>query len=419
MFSSLAKESIQMSPRNTDSAQASVDLRSIRVGMVTGLISRAGAGVFHAVRRLSQCIQEVGPEVTVFGFRDDRIDEDLPLWQPIKPVVSPVVGPLRLGWSPAMGRELASFDPSHALLHQHGLWQYPSLAVLRWGRKTHQPTVISPHGMLDPWAVRNSAWRKRIVGWAYEYQNLRSAKCLHALADSEYQSMRAFGLRNPVAIIPNGVDIPHESELTSDPPASIPSDWQGQRLLLFLSRIHPKKGIMPLLEAWSRLGKQKQNWRLAIIGPDEVGHRAEVEGCIQSKNLGREVAVFGPQYGAEKRAWLCRADAFVLPSFSEGFPIAVLEAMAYRLPVLMTDECNFPEAFEAGMALRARPESESLQAGLVELLSMSPDEARVLGSRVREFVRANYAWPTIALRMAEVYQWLLGGGSAPVSVRTI
>lgn len=394
-----------------------LDRRSMQVGMVTGLISRAGAGVFHAVRRLSQCLQQAGPRVSVFGFLDERFEEDKSLWLPLEPTASPVVGPIRLGWSPSMGREIAHFGPSQSLLHQHGLWQYPSLAVLRWGNRTHQPTMISPHGMLDPWAVRNSAWRKRIVGWAYEYRNLRSARCLHALAESEYTSIRAFGLRNPIAIVPNGVDIPSEEELTSSTPRELPAEWEGNRVLLFLSRIHPKKGIMPLVEAWSRLGKEKEGWRLAIIGPEEVGHRAEVEAAIASKNIEKEVVVFGPQYGVEKRAWLCRANAFVLPSFSEGFPIAVLEAMAFRLPVLMTDQCNFPEAFAAGMAFQTRPEADSLRKGLAEILSMSTRDAEELGSRVREFVSANYAWPTIALQMLEVYEWLLGGGSPPDRVR--
>jgi len=398
--------------------QRSIASDSINIGMVSGSISRAGAGVFHAVRRLSQCLHDAGPKVTVFGFRDARYEEDKSLWQPLEPVASPVIGPLRLGWSPSMGREVAHFGPDRSLLHQHGLWQYPSLAVLRWGRRTHQPTLISPHGMLDPWAIRNSAWRKRIVGWAYEYQNLKSAGCLHALAESEYSSIRAFGMRNPIAIVPNGVDIPADVELSSTDPKEFPAEWEQKRVLLFLSRIHPKKGIMPLVEAWSRLGSEKKDWRLAIIGPPEVGHEEEVAAAIESRGLKKEVSIFGPQYGAEKRAWLCRANAFVLPSFSEGFPIAVLEAMAFRLPVLMTDECNFPEAFAAGMAVQARPEAESLRKGLVEILSMSMQEAEALGSRVRSFVASNYAWPTIAQQMLEVYRWLLGGGSPPAFVRS-
>ena len=119
--------------------------------------------------------------------------------------------------------------------------------------------------MLDPWAIKNSAWRKRIVGWAYEYRNLRSAHCLHALADSEYRSIRAFGLKNPVAIVPNGVDIPSEEELNSNPPSSLPADWTGDTSAALLVAHSPKEGDHSVDRGVVTIGKGK--------GGLAVGHR--------------------------------------------------------------------------------------------------------------------------------------------------
>lgn len=390
----------------------------MKLGVVTSSISRQAGGLFHSVRRLAQSTAEAGIPVQVFGVRDEFAEEDLPAWKPLEPIVTEVQGPSRLAWSPGLAKQLAGISGPETLLHLHGIWQYASLACLRWRQRTKQPVVISPRGMLDPWALNNSPWRKRLVGICYEYRNLRGANCLHALADSEYQSMRAFGLKNPIVVSPNGVDIPSEEDLARPYALTLPTGWSDRRLLLFLSRVHPKKGLMPLLDAWARSSAVRKNWRLAIAGPDEVGHQAEVDRMIGELGLTQEVACVGPQYGEEKKAWLRRADAFILPSFSEGFPMAVLEAMAYRLPVVMTDECNFPEAFQHQVALRTQPEASSLLAALDSLAEMSASDIADLGQRARQFVQESYSWQTIAGQLIETYQWLLGGGAPPAVVRT-
>jgi poly(glycerol-phosphate) alpha-glucosyltransferase len=373
--------------------------------------------LFHSVRRLSQSILDAGWDVSIFSLEDDDTAADIGAWLPLVPQLARVVGPHRLGYSPGLERMLRTFGGEDALIHQHGIWQFPSASVRRWARRTGQPTIISPRGMLDPWALRNSALRKRVVGILYEYGNLRSTRCIHALADSEYDGIRLFGSKNPVAVIPNGIDVPNEEELTTPVPKDFPLEWKDARVLLFLGRVHPKKGLLPLLDGWSRLGRVKQDWKLAIAGPDEVGHQAEVAARIGSLGLEHEVAVVGPQYGPGKKEWLNRADAFVLPSFSEGFPMAVLEAMAHRLPVLMTRECHFPEAFEHQVAFEARPEAVSLAAAMEELLARRASDLKETGGRARAFTAERYAWPIIAKEMIEVYHWLLGGGTPPATVR--
>jgi glycosyltransferase involved in cell wall biosynthesis len=389
----------------------------VRLGVVTSCVSRRAGGLFHSVRRLSQTTRDLGEDVSVFSLADDDTPADIGAWLPIVPELAHVVGPHRLGYSPGLSKLIRSFASENALLHQHGIWQFPSADVLRWRRHSGQPTVISPRGMLDPWAVKNSALRKKIVGFLYEYANLRAASCIHALAESEYVGIRQFGLRGPVAVIPNGIDIPSEVELETPLPSDFPSAWHGSRVLLFLGRVHPKKGLVPLLEGWAKLGSIKQDWKLAIAGPDEVGHHAEIALRIDALGLRHEATLVGPQYGIGKKQWLNRADAFVLPSFSEGFPMAVLEAMAHRLPVLMTRECHFPEAFDAGVAYEAKPQADSLAEQLEQLFARSSTDLNEVGVRARQFTAERYSWPIIAREMIDVYRWLLDGGAPPSTVR--
>lgn len=376
-----------------------------RLLTVTHSLSRRAGGLYFSVRRLAQSAAERGVPVDVLGLRDPDTERDLPLWQPLHAVAFDCVGPPALGYAPALHRELSHLVGPGCVLHLHGLWKLASQACLRVSEQTGVPRVISPRGMLDTWALQQSSGRKRLAGLFYENANLRGAHCLHALNPAELRQIRDFGLRRPVAVVPNGVDIP---ELRDRAPPR-PGPAEGKRVILFLSRVHPKKGLLPLVDAWSRCAKRFPEWLLAIAGPDDGGHAAEVDARIRSAGVEEQTALVGPQYGEQKAAWLHCAELFVLPSLSEGFPMAVLEAMAYQLPVLMTPQCNFPEAAQCGAALNVAPEAGVLAEALQNLLAMSDGERAELGKRGKTLVQHSYSWDRIAETMIEVYEWLLGG----------
>ncbi|NJM38461.1 MAG: glycosyltransferase, partial [Akkermansiaceae bacterium] len=230
------------------------------------------------------------------------------------------------------------------LLHTHGLWADTSRAVTQVGRRRKIPWLVSPHGMLDPWALANSGWKKRIARLLFEDAHLKNAACLHALCQSEMESIRAFGLRGPICTIPNGVSLPDFEKKSDD---------SGKKSLLFLGRLHPKKGLVNALEAWAKLPKTTRNaWQFLVAGWDQGGHGDELKQLSRERGISDSVEFLGSVFGQAKADLLSRADAFILPSFSEGLPIAILEAWAYRLPVVMTDFCNLPEGFQAGAAMR-------------------------------------------------------------------
>ena len=370
---------------------------SIQVATLVSSISRRAGGLFYSVRHLNCAIRQCGIDVSVFSLKDECTNVDRDAWDGVPVTTCDVHRPAGFGFSPDLRREV--FRASPQLLHLHGLWMYPSYVASHWSNASGKPVVVSPRGMLDSWALKNSAWKKKIAGWLYENRNLRSAACIHALCESEYRSIRAYGLTNPVCIVPNGVDLPSPIDKKVAPP------WSSQigadkEVMLFLGRIHPKKGLANLIRAWGILKSSKfaalDDWHLVVAGWSQKGHEDELKRLAQGLNLGASVSFTGPLYGAAKDAALRAAKAFILPSFSEGLPMAALEAWAYGLPVIITRECNLPEGFDAGAALEIRPEVDSVAEGLRSFFGLSQSARMQIGRNGLGLVRSKFAWPSIA-----------------------
>jgi glycosyltransferase involved in cell wall biosynthesis len=375
-------------------------------------VSRANGGIFEAERKLQQSLcAQTAIEVEVLGLRDPHTDADHAAWHPLPPVTLPVRGPSAFGYAPGFSEALTRIDAD--LAYSVGLWKFPSLAVLRWALRTRRPYLVAPHGMLDPWALRNSGVKKKVAAWLFQNAQLRRATCLRALCASEAESMRAYGLTNPICIIPNGIDLPDETLSAAPRPALFPVD---KKVLLYLGRLHPKKGLVPLLAAWSESRAQGPDWLLAIAGWDQSGHEAELKQQAAALGIADSVRFLGPQFGAAKDTCYRACDAFVLPSFSEGLPMVVLEAWAHAKPVLMTPACNLPEGFLHHAALSAEPTAESLASGLRQLFALSTGDLQIMGGQGRALVQKRFAWPKLSGEMASVYRWMLGTGSRPACV---
>ncbi len=388
----------------------------MKIVYLTASMSRNAGGLFWSVRSLAQNVRSLGVDLQVFAGHDRYAAADKASWGTVPLSVLPTIGPMAFGYQPDLCKRLSLVRID--LVHVHGLWMYPSLAMLSVAKRS-VPYLISPRGMLDPWALDNSGWKKRIAAVAYENAHLRGASCIHALCEDEYRAVRLYGLRNPVAIIPNGVDLPKHDKVTPDP------EWAstlpvGCKILLFLGRIHPKKGLYNLLIAWKEIRERPvtsyRDWHLVVAGWDQHGHERQLTTLAEDLGVTDSVHFVGPQFDTGKQASLVRADAFVLPTFSEGLPMAVLEAWSYGLPVLMTPACNLPEGFTANAAFSMTTESASIGKALIKLFAMSSDELRSMGLQGRQLVSERFLWPTIATKMKEVYTWILRGGTEPECV---
>lgn len=267
--------------------------------------------------------------------------------------------------------------------------------------------------------MNNSRSKKWLAGWLFENKNLRAAKCLHALCAAEADHFRRLGLINPVAIIPNGIardtlhPLPEREAITKQFPG-----LKGRRRVLFLSRLHPKKGLRNLLRAWRGLGADGAEWCLMIAGNGLTAYEEELRTLVREFALERNVFFLGAVYGGDKAAALAAADIFVLPSFSEGFSMAILEAAAAGLPVLLTPECNFPELVTAGAGIEITTEAAGIEMGLKQMFKFSDGQRTEMGRQGMQLVQQSYTWPAIASQMTEVYQWLAGIGPVPSCVQT-
>lgn len=387
----------------------------MKLGILTASTSNNAGGIFGAMVGQNKALHRFFDiSIEVFGLQDELTQQDLTSWDPLHVTPCAVRGPNSFGYSPRLVAALQ--DAKLDLVHGHGLWMYPSIACSTWARLERKPYLVTTHGMLDHWAVRNSAWKKRVASLLYEGAHLRGAACIHAVSHSEAQSIRAYGLTNPICVLPNGIDF--DLQIMSTPVAG----KDERKRLLYLGRLHPKKNLLNLLRAWHQLKNQSElrtkEWSLTIAGWSQGGFQEELQQFCAKSGIDGSVHFVGPMFGLAKESVYRNADAFILPSLSEGLPVAVLEAWSYNLPVLITPECNIPEGFDAEAAIRIGTESEKIVVGISQLIAMTDSERQSMGARGKQLVEKKFSRNKIAREMYSVYEWILGLGEKPDCVLT-
>jgi glycosyltransferase involved in cell wall biosynthesis len=311
---------------------------------------------------------------------------------------------------------LAKTIQAAEIVHMHGLWQLHTRRGAPVARAAGIPYLVACHGMADPWALGHKRWKKRLYLALVEAKNLRRASCLHALSRPEIGHLRSIAPWTPICFVPNGVDLAPFSNL---PPRSLLEaeypELKGKFVLLFFGRLHVKKGLDVLAESLGRVVPDHPELHLVIAGND-AGAWSPFRDRMASLGLTGRMTYLGHVAGERARQVWGAADAFVLPSHSEGFSMAVLEALACRLPCLITTACHFPELSAAGGGMLATPDADAVSQGLRDLIACSPSERADMGAIGRRLVEEQYTWDRQAERLAEVYGWLTGGGRHPEHV---
>jgi len=307
---------------------------------------------------------------------------------------------------------------SAEVVHLHGLWQAQTRRGARAALAARVPYLVAAHGMAEPWALRHKRWKKRIYLALVEAKNLRRASCLHALSRPEVGHLRAIAPWTPICFVPNGVelrlydDLPARSVLEAEH-----TELEGKFVLLFFGRVHVKKGLDLLADALGRIATDHPEVHLVVAGNDD-GAWPGFRDRMAQLGLTSRLTYLGHVSGERARQVWAAADAFILPSYSEGFSIAVLEALACRLPSLITTACHFPEVAAAGGAIVVNPEAGAVTQGLRDLLDLTHHERALLGHNGRQLVEDQFTWDRKAERLASVYEWLMGGGTPPDVVAT-
>lgn len=284
------------------------------------------------------------------------------------------------------------------VVHIHAMWDPWLTKVAMAAKKVGCKVVWSPHGMLTSWAMHNRRVKKLLGWWLYQRWILRTTDLIHVTARSEVEDVRRMGLRNPVVVAPLGVRIGHIEDVRH----------RDGRTLLFVSRIHRKKGLSMLFEAWARLSRGlKTGWTIHIVGPDQDGHAAELKELAEWLGIADAIKFFGPKYGVELQREYAAADLFVLPTHSENFGSVVIEALAQKLPVICTKGAPWQELEDCRCGWWIDIGVEPLVEALQRAMSLTDEERRQMGERGRQLVEGKYTWEAVVDKMIEGYKGVL------------
>jgi glycosyltransferase involved in cell wall biosynthesis len=364
-----------------------------------GGVGPAASSLATAVER---CSGNRGHQIAICEhFEEKRADG-------IDPRVQKIDNPPIRGWADLqLTKTLRHAVTAADICHVHGLWVPHSLAVRRLADQLKKPLVSSVHGMLEIWEMNNKRLKKSLYSRLLERPSLARSLCLRALSEREVGDYRRFGARRPIAVVPNGINA-IERVNTSDFLEEFP-ELAGKSIILFLGRVHHKKGILNLLQAWQSVARHHSDAHLVIAGPEYVGTLTRARQIIAELNLERTVTIMGVISGHTKLAALSAARYFCLPSYSEGFSVAVLEALSIGLPTVVTSECNIPSVSTSGAGVSTSNDPAVLAETLISCLSVSSREWQDMSLAARRLARSEFDWNVTGKTMNSVYEWLLGG----------
>lgn len=331
----------------------------------------------------------------------------------------PIFGPHRLSYSPKMEKYARQWTNQNAIVHQHGIWTGVSRVTNRLRLSSEIPTVVAPHGSLDTWTLKRSSWKKTLALFLYERSNLQNARAIHALTPQEAVACRSFGLRNAIAIIPNGISGKWTASLGEGEEFRIKHNVSNNTsLLLFLGRVTPKKGLPLLIGAMHKLRSHIEKTVLVVAGVNEFGHQQELELLVRQLDLSCQVMFVGPLHGKDKRDAFAAADVFVLPSYSEGAPVVILEALGAGVPVITTKASPWEELITHGCGWWTDSSVDAIADALLDVLPLPQTALKAMGQRGKQLVNEKYTWSRIAEQTIALYDWLLNGGEQPEFIIT-
>ncbi|MCW5713914.1 MAG: glycosyltransferase [Bauldia sp.] len=375
--------------------------------VIAGLAAAHG-GPSYSVPRLVEALRRLGLDVELLSVVTGPPPAGLPPGTRFFPRSFGMIPLLnRFAVSTELRRALMKGRGGASVIHGHGLWLKPNLDVAAAARRRRVPLIVSPRGMLAPEARGYSRTRKALVWWLGQRRALEGAACIHATSASEHDDIRALGLKAPVAVIRNGIDLPERRPEAGD---------RGARTtVLSLGRIHPKKGLASLVEAWALVEGMRPDWRLRIVGPDENGHAGELRQLAARSGL-RRVSIEDAVYDEGKAQAFREAGLFVLPSRNENFGLSAAEALAAGVPVIATRGTPWSGLVSemAGWWVDGAP--PSLADALREATARPAAELAAMGDRGRAWMERDFGWDRVAAEMREVYRWLLSGGTPPSTV---
>ena len=383
----------------------------MKVLQVVPSLAPEWGGPVKVVNELAGALEAIGVSSEIISAQGRRVGNPETVTNDI-PIHLFETGPIARLWTahtPGLKKTLARKIPDFDLVHIQELWHYPGYIASKIARSRNVPYIVTIHGELNEWNLQQKRLKKQIYMTAIQRGILQKSAALHAITQAESNRIRQLEIETPVAMIPNGIhteefeNLPDRSQFVSRYP-----ELENRLIVLFLGRIQQKKGLDILAHAFGNLARTRDDVRLVVAGPDEDNTLTEVKTILKSHGA-LEKAVFpGMLTGEQKLEALSAADIFALTSYSEGFSVALLEALSAGLPLVITDECNFPEVGDSRAGFVVRPNDSETASAVMSLLD-SADLRREMSENARRLVRSNYTWERIAEKMFTLYGNVIAG----------
>ena len=372
----------------------------MRVCIFTNSIDKRDGGPSRSVPILAKGLSQVGIETTLLTAQTTEMNTHLVDGT----FVAVKVVPQNISFR---GLEAAILEGHYDLIHGQNLWSpiYSKMAYI--ARKHKIPYMMSPRGCLEPWSMKQKRLKKLLAFHLYQKRDLQKAACILATARMEADSIRALGINAPIAIVPNGIDMSEYQCRSSEEKCRV------KKQILFLSRIHKKKGIELLIKAWERLHDKYPEWSVVIAGNGEEAYIDYLKDIISGNGLDKCVKIIPPAFGEAKHKLYCESSLFVLPTYSENFGMVIAEAMSCGVPVITTNGTPWQELNDKSLGWCIDLSLENLVLTITHAIDLGTDALFDMGQRGSMYVQRSYEYTQVAAKNKQVYEWIVMGERKP------
>ena len=349
-------------------------------------------GPSRSVPMLVKGLAEVGVDITLMTIRSENMNTH---------AIEGTSAKLHILEPRFSNSDLSSFliSENFDLIQIQSIWAFHYHKLIKLARELGIPYIITPRGMLEPWSLSQKKWKKRLAWFVYQKNDMQNAACIFTTADMEAQHIRDLGIKVPISVIPNGLETDGYT---------CRSTKEGiKKQVLFLSRIHVKKGIEILIDAWKRLIDDYYGWKLLIVGNGDAEYIETLKQLIIEKGLIDTVSIFDPVFGSAKCQLYHESSIFCLPSYSENFGMVIAEAMSCGVPVITTTNCPWNILNETQTGWCIDLSVDNLERTLREAMSMNKDSLFEMGQRASKLVYDNFNYKNVAIKTKELYQWII------------
>lgn len=358
----------------------------------------SSGGPSRSVPMLVKGLAELGVDITLMTIRSENMNIH---------ALEGTTAKLKV-LSPSFSRkEIAKYlaDERFELIQIQSVWEMPYHKVILEARKQNIPYIVTPRGMLEPWSLSQKKWKKKLAWWLYQRNDVQKSACVFTTAKMEAEHVSNLGITTCKAVIPNGIETDAYPCKTS---------VEGvKKQVLFLSRVHVKKGIELLFEAWKRLHSDYVDWQLLVIGNGEAEYIHSLENRVESLGLKDSIKILPPVFGEAKIKVYQESALFCLPSFSENFGMVIAEAMSCGTPVITTTNCPWEILNETDTGWCVDLSVDNLERALREAMEMDANALYDMGQKASKLIFDNFDYRSVTHKSLRLYEWLLNRGEKP------